>query len=55
MKDMELQVKKERGKLIWFHAASIGESLSIITLIKEIQKKIAPKYLLQLVQNHQLN
>jgi len=31
--------KKKEGKLIWFHAASIGESLSIITLIKEIQKK----------------
>ncbi len=29
---------KKGGKLIWFHAASIGESLSIISLIKEIQK-----------------
>ena len=29
---------KKGNKLIWFHAASIGESLSIISLIKEIQK-----------------
>ena len=31
--------KKKSDKLIWFHAASIGESLSVISLIKEIQKK----------------
>ena len=31
--------ERNPGKLIWFHAASIGESLSIISLIKEIQKK----------------
>ena len=30
---------KKGNSLIWFHAASIGESLSIITLINEIQKK----------------
>ncbi len=29
---------KKGNKLIWFHAASIGESLSIISLIKEIKK-----------------
>ena len=36
---------KKSNKLIWFHAASIGESLSVISLIKEIQKKIVLKYL----------
>ena len=30
--------RKKSEKLIWFHAASIGESLSIMSLIKEIQK-----------------
>ena len=28
--------KKNGKKLIWFHAASIGETLSILPLIKEI-------------------
>ena len=31
--------KKKSNKLIWLHAASIGESLSIISLVKEIQNK----------------
>ncbi len=31
--------KNKRKKLIWFHAASIGELKSIIPLIKEIDKK----------------
>ena len=30
--------KRVRGKLIWFHGASVGELQSIITLIKKIEK-----------------
>ncbi len=30
--------KRRRGKLIWFHAASVGELLSIISLIKKMEK-----------------
>ena len=32
-------IKKSDRKLIWFHAASIGELNSIIPLIKKINKK----------------
>ena len=31
--------KNERKKLIWIHAASIGETLSVVPLIKDIIKK----------------
>ncbi len=31
--------KRSRGKLIWFHCASVGEILSIIPLIKYYEKK----------------
>ena len=30
--------KKSNGKLIWFHAVSVGELLSIIPLIEKIEK-----------------
>ncbi len=37
---IEKKIKKnKKNNLIWFHAASIGEVLSIIPLIKKIQKK----------------
>tara|TARA_B100000902_G_scaffold397197_1_gene460263 strand:- start:851 stop:2101 length:1251 start_codon:yes stop_codon:yes gene_type:complete len=31
--------KRSRGKLIWFHGASVGEILSIIPIIKNYEKK----------------
>jgi 3-deoxy-D-manno-octulosonic-acid transferase len=33
------KVNKNNNKLVWFHAVSIGESLSILTLIDEINKE----------------
>jgi 3-deoxy-D-manno-octulosonic-acid transferase len=38
--------KRIEGKLLWFHAASIGEFLSIIPLIKKCEKK---KYISQIL------
>ena len=31
--------KRSKGKLIWFHGASVGEIMSIIPLIKNYEKK----------------
>ncbi len=31
--------KKRAGKLIWFHCSSVGELLSIVPLIQELEKK----------------
>ena len=31
--------KRKLGKLIWFHAASVGEILSIIPIIEKFEKK----------------
>ena len=30
-------VSREEGKLIWIHAASVGESLSILPIINELE------------------
>ena len=38
--------KRNKGKLIWFHGASVGELLSIIPLIKNYEKK---KYIKQIL------
>lgn len=32
-------VKRPQGRLVWFHAASVGESLSIIPIINDIREK----------------
>ena len=32
-------VKRRKGKIIWFHGASVGEILSIVPIIKYYEKK----------------
>ena len=32
------KIKRKKGKLVWLHAASIGESISILPLVKELEK-----------------
>ena len=31
--------KRNKGILLWFHAVSVGELLSIISLVKKLEKK----------------
>tara|TARA_B100001996_G_scaffold379541_1_gene365447 strand:- start:631 stop:1875 length:1245 start_codon:yes stop_codon:yes gene_type:complete len=38
--------KKNKGKLIWFHGSSVGEILSVIPLIEELEKKKSIKQIL---------
>ena len=33
-----IKKKKPRGKLVWFHAASVGELLSIVPLLRKLEK-----------------
>ena len=33
-----IKIKRTKGKLVWFHAASVGELLSIIPLLEKIEK-----------------
>ncbi len=38
--------KRNKGKLIWFHGASVGEIMSIVPIIKEIEKNKEIKIIL---------
>ena len=38
--------KRNKGKLIWFHGSSVGEILSVIPLIENLEKK---KYIKQIL------
>ena len=33
-----IEIKRPKGKLIWMHAASVGESMVVITLTKALNK-----------------
>ena len=40
------KINRKKGKLVWIHAASIGESLSILPVIKELEKNKKIKQIL---------
>ena len=37
--------KRSKGKLIWFHGASVGELLSVVPVIKHYEKKSSLIYI----------
>ncbi len=39
-------INRKKGKLVWIHAASIGESLSILPIVKELEKNKKVKQIL---------
>ena len=39
-------INRKKGKLVWIHAASIGESLSILPIISELEKNTEIKQIL---------
>jgi len=40
------KINRKKGKLVWLHAASIGESISILPVIKELEKNKKIKQIL---------
>ena len=40
------KIKRGKGKLVWIHAASIGESVSVLPVIKELEKNKKIKQIL---------
>jgi len=41
-----LQKERKKGKLIWFHCSSVGEFLSIVPLLKKLEKEKSVKSIL---------
>jgi len=40
------KINRKKGKLVWLHAASIGESISILPIVKELEKNTKIKQIL---------
>ena len=39
----EIKIERSKGFLVWFHAASVGESLSILPIIDAAENPMAAK------------